>query len=167
MLPDSCFLSSKLILIICDSIFGRELCKDLFNKWSKLDNSCFSVETVSGGITNLREYKRFLIFIWLFTVCIHRYGNNVLSSFVCNMRDVIISVSRSIVFSRRKLYWIFQFWRFPWRKRTEMMFSWWSDYTGLTLIMSSIENENCRWLWCYSFFYYDFYSSLLRRFVLL
>ncbi|THG11196.1 hypothetical protein TEA_018855 [Camellia sinensis var. sinensis] len=31
----------------------RELCKDLFEKWSKLDNSHFSVETVSGGITNL------------------------------------------------------------------------------------------------------------------
>ncbi|KAK2646019.1 hypothetical protein Ddye_021214 [Dipteronia dyeriana] len=30
-----------------------ELCKDLFNKWSKLDDSRFSVETVSGGITNL------------------------------------------------------------------------------------------------------------------
>ncbi|XP_028076886.1 probable ethanolamine kinase isoform X2 [Camellia sinensis] len=30
-----------------------ELCKDLFEKWSKLDNSHFSVETVSGGITNL------------------------------------------------------------------------------------------------------------------
>lgn len=30
-----------------------ELCKDLFNKWSDLDNSNFSVETVSGGITNL------------------------------------------------------------------------------------------------------------------
>ncbi|KAH7546416.1 hypothetical protein FEM48_Zijuj01G0198600 [Ziziphus jujuba var. spinosa] len=30
-----------------------ELCKDLFEKWSKLDDSCFSVETVSGGITNL------------------------------------------------------------------------------------------------------------------
>ncbi|KAF4366794.1 hypothetical protein CsatB_014268 [Cannabis sativa] len=30
-----------------------ELCKDLFKKWSNLDNSCFSVETVSGGITNL------------------------------------------------------------------------------------------------------------------
>ncbi|CAK7343260.1 unnamed protein product [Dovyalis caffra] len=30
-----------------------ELCKDLFKKWSKLDDSCFSVETVSGGITNL------------------------------------------------------------------------------------------------------------------
>ncbi|KAH7572374.1 hypothetical protein JRO89_XS04G0245300 [Xanthoceras sorbifolium] len=29
------------------------LCKDLFNKWSKLDDSRFSVETVSGGITNL------------------------------------------------------------------------------------------------------------------
>ncbi|KAJ7956668.1 Choline/Ethanolamine kinase [Quillaja saponaria] len=30
-----------------------ELCKDLFKKWSKLDDSCFFVETVSGGITNL------------------------------------------------------------------------------------------------------------------
>ncbi|XP_057500467.1 probable ethanolamine kinase isoform X2 [Actinidia eriantha] len=30
-----------------------ELCKDIFKKWSKLDNSHFSVETVSGGITNL------------------------------------------------------------------------------------------------------------------
>ncbi|XP_022755119.1 probable ethanolamine kinase isoform X1 [Durio zibethinus] len=30
-----------------------ELCKDLFGKWVKLDDSCFSVKTVSGGITNL------------------------------------------------------------------------------------------------------------------
>ncbi|XP_050213524.1 probable ethanolamine kinase [Mercurialis annua] len=30
-----------------------ELCKDLFENWSKLDDSRFSVETVSGGITNL------------------------------------------------------------------------------------------------------------------
>ncbi|XP_062149470.1 probable ethanolamine kinase [Alnus glutinosa] len=30
-----------------------ELCKDLFKKWSKLEDSRFSVETVSGGITNL------------------------------------------------------------------------------------------------------------------
>ncbi|KAM3378909.1 putative ethanolamine kinase [Capsicum galapagoense] len=30
-----------------------ELCKDLFNQWSNLDDSHFSVETVSGGITNL------------------------------------------------------------------------------------------------------------------
>ncbi|XP_034223140.1 probable ethanolamine kinase isoform X2 [Prunus dulcis] len=30
-----------------------ELCKDLFKKWSNLENSHFSVETVSGGITNL------------------------------------------------------------------------------------------------------------------
>ncbi|KAJ0091329.1 hypothetical protein Patl1_13122 [Pistacia atlantica] len=30
-----------------------ELCKDLFKKWSKLDDSWFSVERVSGGITNL------------------------------------------------------------------------------------------------------------------
>ncbi|ONK60406.1 uncharacterized protein A4U43_C08F18100 [Asparagus officinalis] len=31
---------------------ARELCKDLFKKWSSLDSSCFSLETVSGGITN-------------------------------------------------------------------------------------------------------------------
>ncbi|XP_009611033.1 probable ethanolamine kinase [Nicotiana tomentosiformis] len=30
-----------------------ELCKDLFNQWLDLDDSHFSVETVSGGITNL------------------------------------------------------------------------------------------------------------------
>ncbi|GMH04508.1 hypothetical protein Nepgr_006348 [Nepenthes gracilis] len=30
-----------------------ELCKDLFKKWSNLHDSHFSVETVSGGITNL------------------------------------------------------------------------------------------------------------------
>ncbi|KAL5547946.1 hypothetical protein UlMin_003177 [Ulmus minor] len=30
-----------------------DLCKDLFKNWSKVDNSCFSVETVAGGITNL------------------------------------------------------------------------------------------------------------------
>ncbi|XVE98306.1 hypothetical protein REPUB_Repub03eG0094300 [Reevesia pubescens] len=30
-----------------------ELCKDLFGKWAKLDDSCFSIETLSGGITNL------------------------------------------------------------------------------------------------------------------
>ncbi|GMI89240.1 choline/ethanolamine kinase 4, embryo defective 1187 [Hibiscus trionum] len=29
------------------------LCKDLFPKWAELNESCFSVETVSGGITNL------------------------------------------------------------------------------------------------------------------
>ncbi|XP_009368829.2 LOW QUALITY PROTEIN: probable ethanolamine kinase [Pyrus x bretschneideri] len=29
-----------------------ELCKDLFKKWSNLENSLFSVETISGGITN-------------------------------------------------------------------------------------------------------------------
>ncbi|XP_068648646.1 probable ethanolamine kinase [Aristolochia californica] len=29
------------------------LCKDLFKKWSSFDDSCFSVETVSGGVTNL------------------------------------------------------------------------------------------------------------------
>eukprot|EP00262_Sarcandra_glabra_P007918 TRINITY_DN21032_c0_g1_i1.p1 TRINITY_DN21032_c0_g1~~TRINITY_DN21032_c0_g1_i1.p1 ORF type:complete len:397 (-),score=75.26 TRINITY_DN21032_c0_g1_i1:222-1319(-) len=30
-----------------------ELCRDLFKKWSRLDDSRFSIETVSGGITNL------------------------------------------------------------------------------------------------------------------
>ncbi|KAJ9163121.1 hypothetical protein P3X46_022824 [Hevea brasiliensis] len=30
-----------------------ELCKDLFKKWSSLDDSRFSIERVSGGITNL------------------------------------------------------------------------------------------------------------------
>ncbi|WCJ29672.1 Protein kinase superfamily protein [Euphorbia peplus] len=30
-----------------------DLCKDLFKKWSHLDHSRFSVDTVSGGITNL------------------------------------------------------------------------------------------------------------------
>ncbi|OAY47065.1 probable ethanolamine kinase [Manihot esculenta] len=30
-----------------------ELCKDLFKKWSGLDDSRFLIETVSGGITNL------------------------------------------------------------------------------------------------------------------
>ncbi|XP_022143237.1 probable ethanolamine kinase [Momordica charantia] len=30
-----------------------ELCKDLFKEWSRLDDSRFSVQTVSGGITNL------------------------------------------------------------------------------------------------------------------
>ncbi|KAM7263209.1 hypothetical protein ACFE04_000892 [Oxalis oulophora] len=30
-----------------------ELCKELFNKWSNLDDSSFSVQTVTGGITNL------------------------------------------------------------------------------------------------------------------
>ncbi|XP_018434917.2 probable ethanolamine kinase [Raphanus sativus] len=30
-----------------------ELCKDLFNNWRDLDDSLFSVERVSGGITNL------------------------------------------------------------------------------------------------------------------
>ncbi|XP_078432353.1 protein kinase superfamily protein isoform X2 [Wolffia australiana] len=30
-----------------------DLCKDLFSKWSKLDETRFSIEKVSGGITNL------------------------------------------------------------------------------------------------------------------
>lgn len=29
-----------------------ELCKDLFKEWASVDSSCFSIETVSGGITN-------------------------------------------------------------------------------------------------------------------
>ncbi|KAI4344113.1 hypothetical protein L6164_011381 [Bauhinia variegata] len=30
-----------------------ELCKDMVKKWSNLDDSCFNIETISGGITNL------------------------------------------------------------------------------------------------------------------
>lgn len=41
----------------------RELCKDLFKKWSRLDDSSFSVETVSGGITNLCEHYYFLSYL--------------------------------------------------------------------------------------------------------
>ena len=48
-----------LFVSFCSESFScfscSELCKDLFNEWSELDNSRFSVETVSGGITNLRE----------------------------------------------------------------------------------------------------------------
>ncbi|XP_004488529.1 probable ethanolamine kinase [Cicer arietinum] len=29
------------------------LCKDMFKAWSKLDDSCFHIEKISGGITNL------------------------------------------------------------------------------------------------------------------
>lgn len=36
----------------------RELCRDLFPKWSYLDTSCFVIETVSGGITNLCKFHR-------------------------------------------------------------------------------------------------------------
>ncbi|KAL6523500.1 hypothetical protein OROGR_017103 [Orobanche gracilis] len=32
---------------------ARKLCKDLFRQWSTLDESDFSLETVSGGITNM------------------------------------------------------------------------------------------------------------------
>ncbi|CAI0431316.1 unnamed protein product, partial [Linum tenue] len=32
---------------------GNGLCKDLFKKWSALDQSCFIVERVSGSITYL------------------------------------------------------------------------------------------------------------------
>ncbi|KAI4335751.1 hypothetical protein L6164_014362 [Bauhinia variegata] len=30
-----------------------ELCKDMVKKWSNLDASCFNIQTISGGITNL------------------------------------------------------------------------------------------------------------------
>ncbi|XAR66915.1 Ethanolamine kinase [Bertholletia excelsa] len=54
-----------------------ELCKDLFKKWSKLDDSHFSAETVSGGITNLllkvsvREENGNVV-----TVTVRLYGPN-------------------------------------------------------------------------------------------
>ncbi|GJM98714.1 hypothetical protein PR202_ga15745 [Eleusine coracana subsp. coracana] len=35
------------------AVWGRDLCKELMKGWSSLDGSCFSIETVSGGITNL------------------------------------------------------------------------------------------------------------------
>ncbi|KAI8570825.1 hypothetical protein RHMOL_Rhmol01G0067000 [Rhododendron molle] len=38
-----------------------ELCKDLFKNWSELDNTRFSVETVSGGITNLCAHLLYLL----------------------------------------------------------------------------------------------------------
>lgn len=50
--------------------FPSELCKDLFGKWAKLDDSCFSVETVSGGITNLREHSAFCCFLDFFFDCL-------------------------------------------------------------------------------------------------
>uniref|UniRef100_M8BBE4 ethanolamine kinase n=1 Tax=Aegilops tauschii TaxID=37682 RepID=M8BBE4_AEGTA len=31
----------------------RDLCKELVKEWSSLDSSCFSISTVSGGITNM------------------------------------------------------------------------------------------------------------------
>nr|CAD1826054.1 unnamed protein product [Ananas comosus var. bracteatus] len=36
---------------------GSHLCKDLFKEWSSLDNSRVSIETVSGGITNLLSVR--------------------------------------------------------------------------------------------------------------
>ncbi|EMS67822.1 putative ethanolamine kinase A [Triticum urartu] len=33
--------------------FSRDLCKELVKEWSSLDSSCFSISTVSGGITNM------------------------------------------------------------------------------------------------------------------
>ncbi|KAK0576583.1 hypothetical protein LWI29_020112 [Acer saccharum] len=69
-----------------------ELCKDLFNKWSKLDNSCFSVETVSGGITNLllkvsvKEENRNDVF-----VMVRLYGPNT---------DYVINRERELQYNR-------------------------------------------------------------------
>lgn len=45
-----CFLSYSLIG------YGRKLCKDLFKQWLGLDESSFTLEKVSGGITNLCTY---------------------------------------------------------------------------------------------------------------
>lgn len=53
------FYWHRWIHLLCNLIC-RELCKDLFKKWSNLDDSRFSVETVSGGITNLCEYFAYL-----------------------------------------------------------------------------------------------------------
>ncbi|CAI9758960.1 unnamed protein product [Fraxinus pennsylvanica] len=53
------------------------LCKDLFKQWSNLDDSDFSLETVSGGITNLllkvsvREEKRNIV-----NLTVRLYGPN-------------------------------------------------------------------------------------------
>nr|GMD78826.1 probable ethanolamine kinase [Ipomoea batatas] len=49
-------LSLSLCIYVCVFSllkFYSELCKDLFKKWSELDDSHFSVDTLSGGITNL------------------------------------------------------------------------------------------------------------------
>jgi ethanolamine kinase len=37
--------------------FSRDLCKELVEGWSSLDSGCFSISTVSGGITNLCESR--------------------------------------------------------------------------------------------------------------
>ncbi|CAN1216737.1 Probable ethanolamine kinase [Linum perenne] len=44
-----------------------ELCKDLFKKWLELDESCFTVERVSGGITNLCKSPGFS---WIHDCCL-------------------------------------------------------------------------------------------------
>ncbi|KAK6124597.1 hypothetical protein DH2020_041660 [Rehmannia glutinosa] len=54
-----------------------ELCKDLFKQWSNLDDSDFSLETVSGGITNMllkvsvRENNRNIV-----SMTVRLYGPN-------------------------------------------------------------------------------------------
>ncbi|KAL0403828.1 UNVERIFIED_CONTAM: putative ethanolamine kinase [Sesamum radiatum] len=45
--------STIMCVIWKQKVINWELCKDLFKQWSKLDESDFSLETVSGGITNL------------------------------------------------------------------------------------------------------------------
>lgn len=50
------FFHLYILFLLWFKIPGSALCKDLFKQWSKLDDSRFSVDTVSGGITNLREY---------------------------------------------------------------------------------------------------------------
>lgn len=43
------------------------MCKDLFKKWSNLEDSRFSVETVSGGITNLCKFLFYFLILFNFT----------------------------------------------------------------------------------------------------
>lgn len=56
------------ILVSCHFFihFRSALSKDLFGKWEKLDDSCFSVETISGGITNLREQFSYCCLLYIF-----------------------------------------------------------------------------------------------------
>lgn len=53
---------------------SRELCKDLFKNWSNKDESDFSIETVSGGITNLRGYLFLYQFIFFFSFNFYLYA---------------------------------------------------------------------------------------------
>lgn len=54
VIVEVCFVNFVLSFLFLD-FSCSELCKDLFKEWSELDASRFSVETVSGGITNQRE----------------------------------------------------------------------------------------------------------------